>query len=121
MDAIQGAIQAARLADLKKAEEIEVLDLRGICTFTDAFLICTGATRLQLKAIADNIVRGIKEMDGTTPIQDGARSSTWVVLDYGDFVVHCMSADARDYYRIEDIWGDARAVEWAAERAAVSE
>lgn len=121
MDAIQRAIQAARLADSKKAEDIDVLDLRGVCTFTDAFVICTGATRLQLKAIGDAIVNGIKEIDNSTPLQDGARSSTWAVLDYGDFVVHIMSPESRDYYRIEDIWGDGKAIDWAGKEVAVSE
>ena len=120
-DAIQRAIQAARLADSKKAEEIQVLDLSGICTFTDAFVICSGATRLQLKAIGETIIKGIKDLDESTPLQDGIRSATWAVLDYGDFVVHIMSPEARNYYRLEDIWGDAKTVEWLKTQAAVSE
>lgn len=106
------ARRAARLADEKKAEDIVVLDVTGVCTFCDAFVVATGTTGLQLRAIADSIVMGLKADDGFKPAIDGERNQNWVVLDYGDVVVHVMSADARSFYRLEDLWGDGRAVDW---------
>jgi ribosome-associated protein len=93
MDAPTKAAHAARFADDKKAENIIALDLDGICTFTDAFMICTGSTRLQLRAIANGIVEGLTAMGVAKPVMDGERNATWMVLDYGDLIVHIMSHD----------------------------
>jgi ribosome-associated protein len=114
MDAPTKAAHAARFADDKKAEQIVALDLDGICTFTDAFMICTGATRLQLRAIAHGIIEGLGALGVPKPVLDGERNATWMVLDYGDVIVHIMSHDAREYYQLESLWGDGREVDWPA-------
>lgn len=106
------AVMAAKLADDKKAENISVLDLEELRIFTDAFVICTGQTHLQLKAITNGIVEGLREAGFGKPVVEGDRNASWVILDYGDVVVHVMNPEAHGYYRLEDLWGDAEAVEW---------
>lgn len=119
LESIDKARHAARLADDKKAENIVALDLHNVCSFTDAFVICTGSTRLQLRAIADGIVEGLRGMGCGKPSMDGERNATWLVLDYGDVVIHIMSPDARDYYQLENLWGDGQEIDWqSAETAA---
>lgn len=112
MDTYQKAALAARLADEKKAEDIVVLDVTGLCNFADVFLICTGNNRIQLQAISDGISTGLKA-DGCKPAKaDGERGANWLVLDFGDVVVHMMSPDARAFYRLEKLWGDAPILDW---------
>lgn len=107
------AVLAARFADDKKAEEITVLDVVGVCTFTDTFVICTGTTSIQLRAISEGVRMGLAEKADVRPGGvDGVRHANWVVMDYGDFVVHIMSRESRDYYQLENLWGDGRPVEW---------
>ncbi|MDK2972757.1 MAG: ribosome-associated protein [Candidatus Sumerlaeota bacterium] len=111
-ESTERARRAARLADEKKAEDIVVLDVTGVCTFCDAFVVATGSTGLQLRAIADSIIMGLKADDGFKPAVDGERNASWVVLDYGDVVVHLMSQEAREFYRLEDLWGDGKQIDW---------
>jgi len=111
MDLTQKAVLAAQFADAKKAENIDVLDVRGLCNFTDYFMICTGNNRVQLNAIGDNIAVQFKKLGFKSPNEDGHRGGNWVVLDYGDLVIHVMSPEARAFYRLEKLWGDARPVE----------
>ncbi len=105
------AALAAGFAEDKKATDIVLLDLRGICNFTDAFLIVSGQNRLQLNAISNSIIVGMKEHGELPPQSDGHRSPNWVVLDYGDFIIHIMSEESRQYYNIENLWGDAKPVD----------
>jgi len=91
----------------KKAEDLVVYDLRGICNFTDVFVLCTGGSSLQVRAIADNIVEKLREQGSRAPLVDGLETKTWAVVDFGDVVVHIMSPDAREFYNIEGLWGDA--------------
>lgn len=112
----KGAL-AARLADEKKADNIVVLNVEGISSFTDAFVICTGSTRLQIRAIANGIIQGLGEAGCGKPAVDGLGSGAWAVLDYGDLVVHLMSPEARDYYQLESLWGDGQEIDWSAPAA----
>lgn len=110
MDLHKKAALAAQFADEKKAENIDILDVRGLCNFTDFFMICTGNNRVQLNAIGDNISTQFKKLGITNTAADGHRGGNWVVLDYGDIVIHVMSAEARAFYRLEKLWGDAQPV-----------
>lgn len=112
LDTFQRAALAAQFADEKKAVDIDLLDVRGLCNFTDAFLICTGNNRVQLNAIGEAISIGFKKLGYKSPIEDGHRNGSWVVLDYGDIVIHIMSAEARAFYRLEKLWGDAATIDW---------
>ncbi|MDX1973565.1 MAG: ribosome silencing factor [Candidatus Sumerlaeia bacterium] len=103
---------AADAADDTKARDIVLMDLRGICDFTDAFMICTGTSSVQIRSIARSIQAALKEHGFGNGIVDGADSSLWVVLDYGDIVIHILDEQTRDYYRLETLWGDAKPIEW---------
>jgi ribosome-associated protein len=90
-----------------------VLDLSGISTFTDFFVICSAASEPQLKAIAGEIETRLKEDQSVRPIAiDGFPASQWMVLDYLQVVVHIFHRDKREFYSLEDLWGDAPRVEW---------
>jgi ribosome-associated protein len=101
---IESALHAA--GD-KKALAPVVLDLRGIASFTDFFLITSGANQRQVQAIADEIVERLKR-EGTRPARvEGYKTAEWVLLDYGDFVVHVFEEKARRFYDLERLWRDA--------------
>lgn len=105
---------AAAAAD-KKAEDIVMLDLRGISTFTDFFVVCSGTSDPQLKAIASEIRTAVREKFGNGPLsEDGAAASRWIVLDYAQVVVHVFHFETREFYSIESLWGDAPRVDLEA-------
>ncbi len=85
-----------------------VLDLRGISTFTDYYVICSGNSEPQIKAIAAEIQEQLRDKHDTRPAAvDGFPVSQWVILDYLSVLVHIFVGDKRDYYALEDLWGDA--------------
>jgi ribosome-associated protein len=97
---------AAFAAD-KKAIDPIALDLRGVAGYTDVFVICTGNTERQVKAIHDGINEGMKKEHGILPRRvEGTGESTWVLLDYLDVVVHVFTPETREFYRLEQLWGD---------------
>ena len=106
---------AARLADWiaglaadKLAIDVVVLDLRGVIGYTDYFVICSGNTERQTKAIHDGIHQGMKHDHGLLPRRmEGLGEARWILMDYLDVVVHIFTPDARDYYRLEQLWGEA--------------
>jgi ribosome-associated protein len=103
----QLAIFCAQSALNKKAEDIVILDLRGVSTFTDFFLICSGTSEPQLKAIANEIESQLRQEHGTKPRRvDGFPLSQWVVVDLGDVVVHIFHESKRRLYALEDLWGE---------------
>src|SRR6267154_5460054 len=105
----------AELASNKKAEEIVILDLREISTFTDFFVICSATSEPHLKAIAGEIENRLRKEHATKPAAlDGFPASQWIVLDYLQVVVHLFHRDKREFYSLEDLWGDARRLEWEA-------
>jgi ribosome-associated protein len=112
LSAREKAIAIARASDEKKAEDVDVLDVRGLCNFTDFFVIATGLSRLQLRAIHDIIVERLKELDIPPLNVDGLATSRWIVLDYGDVIAHILNTEARNYYALERLWGDAKVVRW---------
>ena len=103
----------AQLADDKKAIDIVELDLRGVLDYTDFFIVCTGNTDRQTKAIHDAIHFGMKREHGVLPERvEGVGEARWILMDYLDVVVHVFTPETRDYYRLEQLWGEvpARAV-----------
>ena len=103
------AIQCA--AD-KKAFDMIALDLRSIASFTEFFIIATGANQRQVQAIADEINEQLKKQLQTRPVRiEGYNSAEWVLLDYGDFIVHLFNGEAREFYDLARLWRDARRVE----------
>ena len=109
----------AELASNKKAEEIVVLDLRGISTFTDFFVICSGTSEPHLKAIAGEVETKLKQDHGirATAI-DGFPASQWIVLDYLQVIVHVFHQAKRAFYSLEDLWSDAPRMEWESAQSA---
>ncbi len=97
-----------------------VLDLRGISTFTDYYVICSGTSEPHLKAIAGEIQERLKDRWSTRPAAvDGYPISQWVIIDYISVLVHIFHTDKRRYYALEDLWGDAPRLAVPAEAAAV--
>jgi ribosome-associated protein len=95
-----------------------VLDLRDISTFTDFFVICSGTSEPQLKAIANEIETRLREDHSFRAVAvDGFPASQWMVLDYLQVVVHIFHQDKRSFYSLEDLWGDAPRIEWEAAAA----
>jgi ribosome-associated protein len=103
------ALRAAGVADAKRAEDVVVLDLREQTPVTDYFVICTGTSRIQIRAVVEGVM---EEFAGERPrgVREGGEDGGWVLLDYGDVVVHVFSPDARMFYRLERFWGDAPVV-----------
>lgn len=100
-------MRAAELALERKAHDVVILDLRGISSATDYFVIAGGTSDVQVKAIADHVVDELKK-DGVRPEHlEGLRGRRWVLLDYVDFVVHVFHPQARNFYQLENLWGDA--------------
>ncbi len=99
--------RAAELAAERKASDVVALDLRGISSATDFFLIGTGNSDIQVRAISDHILEELKK-EGLRPGHvEGMEGGRWVLLDYIDFVVHVFHPQARDFYQLEALWGDA--------------
>lgn len=93
----------------KKAGDIAVLDLRGISTFTDYFVICSATSEPQLKAISNAIREQLREEFGRKPLsEDGYPISQWMILDYGDVIVHVFQGEKRAFYALENLWSDAK-------------
>ena len=106
---------AAHAAD-KKAIDIVALDLREVAGYTDFFVICSGNTDRQTKAIHDAIHLGLKKRHGVLPRRvEGLGEARWVLMDYLDVVVHVFTPETRDYYRLEALWGDVPRLEFDPE------
>jgi ribosome-associated protein len=99
---------AVRAAESKKATEIRVLDLTGITSFTDYFVICTGSNPRQIQAIAEEIGLKLKEAGELPQSLEGYTQAEWILADYGDFLVHVFSEKARSYYDLERLWRNAK-------------
>jgi ribosome-associated protein len=98
---------AVKAGQDKKGEEILVLDLRAVSSFTDFFIIMNGNSGRQNASLAETIAQDLKK-SGVRPLGvEGAAHGEWVLMDYGNFVVHIFSKPARDYYALEKLWGDA--------------
>ena len=106
-EAMQTLRTAARAAADKKAFQIVGLEVSELTSYTDNLLICSGASDRQVMAIADEVQRQLKEA-GRRPLHvEGERRSDWVLLDYGEFVVHVFTEERRTYYGLDGLWGDA--------------
>ena len=98
---------AVAVADDRKATATKVLDLSEVSDFTDFFMVCSGRSNRQVQAIADGIVRALRDT-GVRPLHvEGEKTAHWVLLDYGDFVVHIFDVETREYYGLERLWSDA--------------
>lgn len=106
--------QAAKLAGesalAKRAEDVLVLDLRNVSAVADYFVICSGTSDVQVKAIADAVVENMKEHGVIAWHTEGYAARRWVLIDFVDVVVHVFHAKAREYYMLESLWSDAKRI-----------
>ena len=118
MDSKKLALLCRELADNKKAEDIVVLDVSKVSSITDYFVIATGTSEPHLRAVVDEIRDTLREDHGISPTSsEGTFQTAWIVLDYFDVIVHVMRKDAREHYKLEDLWGDAPRVSTRKPRA----
>jgi ribosome-associated protein len=104
-EALAGRIAA--IASDRKAIDIVVVDLRGMVGYTDFFVVCSGNTERQTKAIHDAVYRELKDEAGLLPRRsEGLSEARWILLDYSDVVLHVFTPQAREFYRLENLWGD---------------
>jgi len=114
----QLAAQIAAYAEDKKARDIVEMDLRSVVDYTDYFVICSGGSDRQLKAIHDAIHQGCKDEHGILPRRvEGLAQAQWVLMDYLDVVVHLFVPDVREFYALERLWGEVPARAFGAAAA----
>lgn len=113
MEGIDKAKLCAKYADDKKAEDIVIMDLRDISPITDFFVICTANSSPHLRAVRDGVEDGMREDHAIKPlISDGNYESQWLIVHYGDVMVHVLQAEKREFYCLEELWGEAKRVKW---------
>jgi ribosome-associated protein len=110
--ALERACQCARIAEDNKARDVVVLDMRGVTPIYDYFVIATGSSRRQLHAIAEEVDAYMQAEGDKRLGLEGYEACKWIVQDYGDVVVHVFDGVSRDYYRLEELWADAKPVDW---------
>ncbi|HEY4348897.1 MAG TPA: ribosome silencing factor [Gaiellaceae bacterium] len=107
MTSIDQARRIAALAQEKLARDVVILDMQPVCSYTDYFVVCTGNNVRQTKGIWDEIHARLKQDDNLLPRSSaGEREATWIVADYLDVVLHVFTPEAREFYRLDELWGD---------------
>ena len=106
------AIEAARLAHNTRCHNILILDLAGVSPITDFYVIATGTSARQMRSVCDDIDELARKMGFPSFHRSGYEGESWIAVDYVDVVVHVFSHDARMYYDLENLWGDAKRVVW---------
>jgi ribosome-associated protein len=110
MPALDLARRIVELAEDKKAADIVLLDLTGLTTVADYFVIASGGSERQLDAIADGIVSGMRDEKVHAFGREGTAASHWVLIDFGDVIVHVFTPPERDYYQLERHWAEAKTI-----------
>jgi len=104
---------AANAIFAKKGVDIVLLDVEGIFLLTDVFVIATGMSRPHVQSLSDNVEEKMRDLRGLKPIRhEGRNEGEWVLLDFGDIIVHVFQATSREFYGLERLWADAEKVEW---------
>ena len=110
LEALELARKAVEIASDKQANNIVLLDVRDLSSFTDYFVICAGESARQLNTIVGEIEKSLKQ-EGILPHhREGTLDSGWLLLDYGDVVIHVFGAEEREYYKLDDLWHEAKTV-----------
>ncbi|MFC7440664.1 ribosome silencing factor [Laceyella putida] len=102
---------AATAAEEKKAQDVTVLDIRGLSVFADYFVVCHGNSQTQVQAIVNGIKEKVAELNLPLKGIEGYQDARWVLIDLGDVVVHVFHKDEREFYGLERLWGDAQQVQ----------
>ena len=99
---------AAEAASSRKALQMTAIDIRKIASFAEFFLVCSGTSTRQVQAIADEVMDRLKKDRSSRPLHiEGYEAGTWILLDYGDLIVHVFTEEAREFYQLERLWRDA--------------
>ena len=113
---------AAQAASDKKASAVVILDVGEVLAITDSFVIASASNDRQVRTIVDEIEAKVKESGGPSPLRvEGKREAQWVLMDYGDFVVHVFLEEVRAYYDLERLWSDAPRVPWEHQAVAAGQ
>ena len=107
MSSTELANKISEIIFTKKGYDVIAIDLRKLVTFTDYFVVCSADSDVQVKAIADQVDKVLSEQGIKCWHREGLKALTWVLLDYVDVVVHIFKKDAREFYNLEKLWGDA--------------
>ncbi len=113
-DAKAFAIEVARIVADSRSENVCVLDLRGLSSLTDFFVIGTGTSDRQMHAVLDLIKKYAKSIDRRPYNIADSSSASWILADYIDVIIHLFDAEHRDFYDLDNLWGDAPRVDWQA-------
>ena len=111
MDSKKFADKISNLIFNKKGYDVRIIDLQNIASFTDYFVICSADSDTQVKAISDEIDKNLRDEGIKCWHKEGLTALSWVLMDYVDVVVHVFKKEARDFYNIEKLWGDASSIE----------
>ena len=111
-DAIAAARLAAVAIDEKKGEDITLLDLSGLLVVTDVFVVASGTSNRHVRTLVDDAEEALRELDRRPIRREGVESGEWVLLDYGDVVIHVFDKETRAYYELERLWADAPRIEF---------
>lgn len=111
-DVFDRACLCARVAAENKGRDVLVLDMRKITPITDYLVLITGSSRRQMHAIAEEIDDALRNVGDRRLGIEGYEASRWIVQDYGDIMVHIFDAEMREYYALEELWADAKRVDW---------
>jgi len=117
LDPLTLAVAVARAADRKKAEDVVVLEMTDLLAVTDYFVIASASNRILMDAIAQEGEAQAQELGVTPAGREGRAGGGWLLVDFGSVVLHVFSDEAREFYRLEKLWGGAPAVTWQAEEA----
>jgi ribosome-associated protein len=113
--ALHRAFVAAKVAADNKGRDIVVLDLRSCTPLFDYFIISTGTSRRQIHTLAEETDAALRAEGDTRIGIEGYEASKWIVQDYGDIMIHVFDTDTRDYYKLEELWADAKKIDWERE------
>ena len=107
MKPLEQARRIAAIAQDKLGRDVVILDMQPVCAYTDYFVVCTGGNPRQTKAIWDEVHGRLKKENDLLPRSaDGEQEATWIVADYVDVVLHVFTPEAREFYRLEELWDD---------------
>ena len=110
LEAIEVAHKAVEAASNKQAVDIVLLDARTVCSFADYFVLCTGETERQIRALQEEVKHSLKKEGVLSTHHEGTIDSGWLLLDYGDVIVHIFATAEREYYQLEKLWSKANLV-----------
>ena len=110
LESLQLAKAAVDIASDKKASDVLLLDIRDITTIADYFVICNGTNTRQIQAIAESLQEELKKQGAQLLYREGVADTGWILLDFGDVIIHIFGPKEREYYRLERLWSEAKTV-----------